>query len=159
MPTYVENTHILVSEFACHCCGALPVDLYNDEKELGPEFFLLFKIYEEIRAARGGGPLAVISGYRCRDYEKALYDVSLTPGGHFAAKGFISVHPFGLALDLGGKDRADQENIVKIARTMKPTPRIGWKTYQQAGQTTVHIDLGFLIMPRYSKDLQRGVEW
>lgn len=159
MSDLMQGSHITKAEYACHHCGALPIGFFDDEGELGPEYTILFQAFEKIRSGRGDKPLAVISGYRCLGHEKALFLASIQPGTGIAAKAFMSVHPFGLALDLRGEDTADQEKIVRLARALSPVPRIGWKSYRKAGQTTVHIDYGYLIEPRYSEALVPGMEW
>lgn len=153
-----KGSNIWLSEYACHHCGTLPVGLFDDEGEMDPARAILFQAFEKIRAGRGGTELGVTSGYRCRDHEKALFLDGIKPGAN-VTKAFMSVHPFGLALDVQGKDKADQDLIVRLARALKPIPRIGWRDYRKNGSFIVHIDYGYLIEPRYSPDLEPGVEW
>jgi hypothetical protein len=157
--TFVEDTHILLSEYACKHCGALPPGLRDLDGDIHIEYQVLFRAYEQIREKRGGVPLAVISGYRCEAHQQAEYDAWVLGGEKGAIHALFSVHLFGLALDLGAVSKVDQIGIVKLARELKPQPRIGWKQYQDAGIYTVHIDYGYLIEPIYSKDLVAGAEW
>lgn len=139
------GTHIALSEYRCRCCGALPPDLYAADGELGVEYGILFRAFEEIRAGLGG-PISV-SGFRCPKRNKAV-------GGED-----MSVHLFGLALDLDLGDEAEVRQAVEIARRLFMAPRIGWKRYLAEGKTLVHIDYGYLIVPRFSPALVRGKEW
>lgn len=156
---FVDDTHILLSEYACRHCGTLPPGFRDPDGEIGIEFQVLFRAFEAIRLKRGNVPLSILSGYRCEEHEQAEYDAWVLGGKKGAVHGFTSVHVFGLALDLGAVSKVDQIGIVKLARELKPRPRIGWKQYQDAGIYTVHIDYGQLIEPRYSQNLVSGAEW
>lgn len=155
----VDNTHILLAEYACPHCGALPPGFHDEDGEINLEYQVLFRAFESIRLKRGNVPLAVTSGYRCVDHEQALYDEWVLDGKKGAVHGFLSVHLFGLALDLGAISKVDQIGIVQLARELKPRPRIGWKQYQDEGIYIVHIDYGHLIAPLPSSKFVVGAEW
>lgn len=159
MKTYIGNTHVLVSEYACKHCGRLPPRVLDDEFEMNLEYQVLFRGYEEIRRQRGDKPLGVASGYRCLKHEQALYDTWLLAGRPGEVHGFLSAHVFGLALDLDCNDLVDQDLIVSIARKLIPRPRIGWKQYRSVGSLLVHIDYGQLIQPCPTLDFTAGLEW
>ena len=160
MPSnYIGNTHILVSEYACPHCGKLPPGITDEDGEMGLEYQVLFRAFEEIRHQRGDRPLGVTSGYRCLEHERDLYDAWLLAGKPGEVHGFLSVHAFGLALDLAPSSWDDQARIVSIARTLKPRPRVGWKQYKSVGSLLVHIDYGQLVTPCPTKNYTAGVEW
>jgi hypothetical protein len=144
------GAHISREEFCCRCCGQLPPDFYNEENEPSIEYILLFNCFEEIRQIYGK-PIPIESGFRCREHSMKLF-------GDHQISSPISVHLFGLALDLV-PPKEDIEKIVKIARLTTPKPRIGWKDYMDEPNPHVHIDLGWLIIPRWSNDLVKGAEW
>jgi hypothetical protein len=156
---YIGKTHITVQEYACHHCGRLPRGLMDEDLEISLEYQILFAGFEEIREKRGGTPLAVTSGYRCRDYEQSMYDAWVAGGKKGMVNGFLSVHMFGLALDLQATSPKDQALIVALARKLKPAPRIGWANYKKSGSLMVHIDYAQFIQPSPSDDFQEGVEW
>jgi hypothetical protein len=156
---YIGNTHVLVSEYACKHCGQLPPRFLDDVFEMNLEYQVLFRGYEEIRRQRGDKPLGVTNGYRCLKHEQDLYDAWLLAGRPGEVHGFLSVHVFGLALDLVCDSWSDQALIVSIARKMTPRPRIGWKQYKSAGSLLVHIDYGQMIQPCPTINLSAGVEW
>lgn len=156
---YIENTHVTVDEYACRHCGKLPPDLLDEDGEMGLVYQVLFRGYEAIRAGRGGAPLVVTDGYRCREAEQESYDRWVAAGKPGAVHGFLSVHMFGLAMDLRATSWADQSLIVSLARRLRPKPRIGWKQYKTVGSMTVHIDYGQLIDPSPTTSFKAGVEW
>lgn len=144
---FIEGTKVLLSEYQCSCCGELPVDFLSDIDEgsgapmIAYEYSLLFAIYDDI-IDEFGRRIPISSGYRCRKKQSTF-----------------SVHSFGLALDLDVNNKDEVMRVVKIARKHRLAPRIGWQKYLDCGQTFVHIDIGYLIYPRWSKSLERGVEW
>jgi hypothetical protein len=158
---YIGNTHILVSEYACPHCGGLPPRMLDEDGEMNLEYGVLFRGFEEIRRQRGDKPLGVTKsgGYRCLDHEQALYETWIRAGKPGEVHGFLSVHMFGLALDLACNDWVDQALIVSIARKLNPRPRIGWKQYRSVGSMLVHIDYGQLIQPCPTLNFTAGVEW
>jgi len=163
MKGYIPGTHILWSEYACKHCGELPPNFYNEDREISIEIAVLFNIFEQVRKMYGH-PISVTRGYSCLEYQEKIYlnkikaiygdlsevfriirDPNITP---------FSVHSFGLALDIQPSKR-DIPDVVKLLKAAEPLPRIGWKGYQ----SHIHFDLGFLIVPSYSKHLRRGAEW
>jgi len=154
MSRFFSKTHIYEVEYRCQCCGKLPPYFYvkvGDEKEISIEYVMLFSAFEEIRKQLGK-PIVINSGYRCEKHQMYLYKngISLTP---------YSTHFFGLALDLKAKDKDEAMKIVKIAKTIKPKLRIGWKAYIEKERPWVHIDVGYLICPKFSKKLREEAEW
>lgn len=156
---YVENTHILISEYACKHCGKLPPAFYDEDGEMGLAYQVLFRGFENIRDGRGGGSLIVSNGYRCVDYEQGLYDAWVLAGRPGEVHGFLSAHVFGLALDIVAESWADQDRIVSLARRLRPSPRIGWRQYRTVGSRIVHLDYCSLIEPRPAAKFSAGVEW
>lgn len=156
---YLEDTHILTSEYACPHCGKLPPRFRNSDGDIDLPYLALFRAYEQIRAARGGQALAIENGYRCLDYNRALYEAWVAGGKKGAAHAFCSTHMFGVALDLTPVSVVDQKGIVMLAKRVTPLLRIGWKQYMKAGVLLVHIDYGQFIEPAYSSDLVAGAEW
>jgi len=159
MPKPNVSPNITFDEYACQHCHKLPPGFLDDDLQLSLEYQILFKGFEEIREKRGGKPLGVESGYRCRDHEQALYDAWVEGGKKGAVHGFLSIHLFGLALDLTPIDWVDQAKIVKLARALKPKPRIGWAQYKKSGSLLVHIDYGQFVQPCPTLDFQPGLEW
>jgi len=110
-----------------------------------------FDIFKEIRE-KWGRPINITSGYRCVKRQKDLYDQDISSA-------VISVHNFGLALDLDCSDEYEVRSMVKLIKEVCPELRIGWQAYLNRGQSFVHIDCGYMINPPYSKKLVRGAEW
>jgi uncharacterized protein YcbK (DUF882 family) len=148
MSKYIDR-YILEVEYRCNHCGALPVDFYKD-REISIEYISLFESFGRIREEYGK-PIPITSGYRCTEHQIYLYEqgISSTP---------YSTHIFGLALDLC-PPKEDIEKIVKIASKIEPKLRIGWRKYLNSAIPHVHIDNAYLIIPRYSKNLNPGVKW
>lgn len=94
----------------------------------------------------------IISGYRCTDYQTMLFEQkkSRTP---------YSVHIFGLALDIDVHNETDVHGLVNIIRAIDDDMRIGYLEYLEKMQTFVHVDMGYLISPRYSSVLREGARW
>jgi hypothetical protein len=160
MSPQIGNTHVSVEEYACPHCHQLPprfIDPVDHEMDL--IYQVVFRGFESIREQRGGKPLSVTSGYRCLVHEQALYDAWLLAGKPGEVHGYLSVHLFGVALDLAAVDFDDQALIVSIARKLTPRPRIGWAQYKSVGSSLVHIDYGQLIQPCPTLNFTSGVEW
>jgi len=134
------SPHISLAEYACHCkfCGnSLPPDFKRDEDGEWPTIFeALFSRFEGIREIYGQS--IPVTGYRCPRHE-------LNVSGKT-----ISVHIFGLALDCTG----DVDRLSSIVEENYPELRMG--TYADGH---IHIDVGYLIHPRYSVDLAEGARW
>lgn len=156
---FIQDTHILLSEYVCPHCGLLPVGFYDSDGDIGLGFACLFRGFEAIREARGGRPLTITSGYRCLEHEKKMFVDYVRNGMTGSPKALCSPHLFGLALDITPESVADRDLILKLARQQKPKPRIGWKQYQDAGELLIHLDYAFLISPKYDEALAPGVEW
>lgn len=141
--------YILRTEYECHHCKALPPGI--DLKNLQIAYELLFGRFKEIRES-WGGPLQISSGYRCTDYQGLLIKQGKSRSPY-------SVHIFGLALDIDVHDDADVRKLVKIVEMIDPDLRIGYKEYLEKMQSFIHIDMGYLISPKYSQVLREGARW
>jgi uncharacterized protein YcbK (DUF882 family) len=150
MSKYIEGTHITWDEYKCRHCGALPPDFYKDG-EISVEYYMIFQAFELIRGA-WGEPITVNSGYRCLTHQLNLFRQRRSPTP-------LSVHLFGLALDLKCKDAEEVESMYKVAKAVPSKLRIGWQEYIDKPKPWIHIDLGHMIVPRYSEKLRPGAEW
>jgi len=170
------GTHIYEVEYRCSCCGKLPPNFYIDG-EISIEYAILFSCFEQIRDGYGnlyglknGKAIPINRGYSCSKHQlhiflrkvrekygalsdeniiKIINETSMTP---------YSVHIFGIALDIM-PPIADIFKVVQIAKKTKPKLRIGWKAYQNNFHPHIHIDVGWMICPKYSKKLREGAEW
>ena len=129
--------HILLSEYRCPCCGAIPYD----EEGLGQRE--LFEAYEAIRSTLNR-PLRITSGFRCPKHNA---DIGGEP---------FSIHLFGLALDIDAKDIGEVESLVAAVNLTAPNLRMG--IYTKA-ETFVHIDTGYRIIPRVLRAWHPGARW
>jgi uncharacterized protein YcbK (DUF882 family) len=136
--------YITKKDYACHHCGKLPPFYEPDYPSIIHE--ILFDRFKQIRDS-WGKPLHIDSGYRCQEHNKAV-------GGEE-----WSVHCFGLALDLGVDNEEEVHQLVHVAETIDPDLRIGFQRYLDKGQHLVHIDVGYLINPRFSLNLHEGARW
>lgn len=146
---------ILYSEYECKCCHRLPPEFYyngggrvDDVPYLYRELFRGFKRLRE----RWARPIDITSGYVCLKHQKELYKQGVKSV-------LISVHNFGLALDLDCSTKEETESLAHLARKMCPAFRIGYQAYLYRGQTFIHIDTGYRINPSYSKKLIEGASW
>jgi hypothetical protein len=138
--------HVLQTEYCCQHCGKLPPDLVKGPQGFYPiPYEILFESYADIR--RGWGRPIHLFGYRCPEHELQVSGKDVT------------VHVFGLALDLGLADHElDQlDPLVNLVIERRPELRIG--TNRRPGFIHVHIDVGYLITPRYSLVLVPGARW
>ena len=131
------SKYILRSEYECPCCGELPTDFdvypYED----------FFDLFDNIRE-EWGKPIDINSGYRCPEHNAYV-------GGNP-----LSVHIFGLALDLDCEDDDEVDDLYSHIIGMYPSLRIG----QYKGDNTfIHIDRGFEITPRASIKWHEGARW
>jgi len=133
--------YITREEFECPCCGKFPPDFNEDNPmELYQKLFDSFAIIRK----KYGSPIHISSGYRCPTHNKAI-------GGNQ-----ISVHMFGLALDL---DLPNVEETHKVAGIIeKHLPHLRMGIYTQ-GASFIHIDIGHLIVPRMSEHWYMGCRW
>ena len=139
------TTLVPKDKYVCRCCGKLPPSFYVDG-EVGVEYLMLFSVYEDL-CTEMWKPAPITSGYRCPAYNKQV-------GGES-----ISVHIFGLALDITPKDEDEAKKIVGILKANDLKPRIGWRQYLKEGKRLVHFDLGWLITPKWSASLRQNAEW
>ena len=131
------SKYITHDEYACHCCGSLPPDLYTSIA-----YKKFFSIFDSLRES-WGKPIRV-SGFRCWDRNAAV-------GG-----GPQSVHLFGLALDCDCKDVDETLRLESHILERAPYLRIG--VYTVSG-TFIHIDSGYSINPRAVHEWRRGARW
>lgn len=147
--------YILMKEYECSHCSRLPPAFYHDDggrKDYPPYVYKeFFDIFKEIRE-KWGKPIPITSGYRCIKHQRNLYDQGISSA-------VISVHDFGLALDLACSDEYEVKSMVKLIERVCPELRIGHMAYLHRGQSLVHIDIGYMINPPYSKKLYRGARW
>ena len=140
MPKYPNvSPHITHEEFSCHHCEKLPPDFFIF-KQMYQE---LFDVFEHARLMMKK-PLPVESGYRCVTHNKAV-------GGSD-----LSVHLFGLALDINMETEEDAKKLYAIINKDRPDVRLG---LYRAKPRLVHFDVGYLITPRATFNWQRGVRW
>lgn len=146
---------ILYSEYQCSHYSKLPPMFYDTDgqrKNVIPYIYKeFFDIFREIRE-KWGKSIPINSGYRCIKYQKNLYDQG-------TSSAVLSVHNFGLALDLDCKDEYEVKSMVKLIEGICPELRLGYQAYLHRGQSFVHVDCGYLIYPPYSKKLDRGARW
>lgn len=146
---------ITYREYECSHCHRLPPLFYHDDGDrqgVVPYIYSeFFDIFREIRE-KWGRSIPITSGYRCIKHQKDLYDQGISSA-------ILSVHMFGLAMDLDCKDEYEVKGMVKLIKRICPELRIGHQAYLHRGQSFIHIDCGYLINPPYSKKLHRGAEW
>ena len=154
MRKYIAD-FITFKEYECSCCHHLPPEFYYNgggRVDSPPYIYReLFNSFKTIRE-KWGRPINISSGYRCLKKQKELFDQDMTSA-------IISVHNFGLALDLDCSDEEETRSMVKFIKRHCPELRLGWQTYLYKGQSFCHIDTGYRISPSYSKKLVRGAEW
>jgi uncharacterized protein YcbK (DUF882 family) len=146
---------IAYKEYECHCCSRLPPEFYyNGGGRVDSPPYLYRELFDSFKTIREkwGRPINISSGYRCLKKQKELFDQDMTSA-------IISVHNFGLALDLDCSDEEETKSLVKFIKRFCPDLRLGWQTYLYKGQSFIHIDTGYRISPSYSKKLYRGNEW
>ncbi|MFX0198562.1 MAG: D-Ala-D-Ala carboxypeptidase family metallohydrolase [Candidatus Hodarchaeota archaeon] len=127
------SKYLLKVEYLCPCCGEYPPDF--DLENPGQNFRLTFDAFDSIRDFYGG-PLNV-KGFRCTKHNAKVTDSA------------ISVHPFGLALDISG----DVRRLVEIVEKHFSHLRMG--IYPRH----IHIDIGYLIYPRATVHWCKGIRW
>jgi uncharacterized protein YcbK (DUF882 family) len=104
---------------------------------------IFFSKFKEIRE-EWGKPIQISSGYRCLKKNAA-------EGGKD-----VSVHLFGLALDLNLPTVGDVFELDDIIETLHPDLRRGMYT---VAYTFIHIDAAWLITPRISLAWSQGARW
>jgi len=149
------SKYITYKEYQCSHCRRLPPMFYDTDgqrKDVIPYVYKeFFDIFREIRD-KWKRAIPITSGYRCIKHQKSLYDQGVSSA-------VLSVHNFGLALDLDFSDEYEVKSMVKLIKQICPELRIGHQAYLHRGQSFVHIDAGYLIYPPYSKKLYRGASW
>jgi len=147
--------YITTKEYQCSHCNRLPPAFYDhDGQRLSYTPYIykeFFEVFKEIRG-KWGRPIPITSGYRCVRHQRDLYDQGVSSA-------ILSVHNFGIALDLDCSDKYEVNSMVKLIKEICPELRIGWQAYLHRGQSFVHIDCGYMINLPYSKKLVRGAEW
>jgi uncharacterized protein YcbK (DUF882 family) len=121
--------YITTAEYACKCCDGLPPDLQTD-----PAYQVLFNAFKDIRE-EWGNPIKITSGYRCPMHNSMV-------GGSA-----LSVHQWGLALDMDCKDVDEVYELEFVIENLYPQFRRG--RYADSG-SFIHIDVAYLIHPRAS---------
>ena len=154
MSKYIAR-FITFKEYECRCCHRLPPDFYyNGGGRVESPPYLYRELLDRFKTIREkwGKAINITSGYVCLKHQKDLYEqgIKIT---------MISVHNFGLALDLDCSDEEETKSMAKFIRRFCPELRMGWKSYLYRGQSFIHIDTGFRISPVYSKKLCAGAEW
>ncbi len=133
--------YITRREYECHHCNELPPDFNAEALLVAYElFFNSFKLIRE----EWGKPIHINSGYRCPEH-------NLIIGGKP-----LSVHQFGLALDLDCKDVDEVYRMDSLIESMYPNLRRGRYT---RNATFIHIDSGYLIRPRASYQWKEYIRW
>ena len=147
--------YVLVKEYECSCCSRLPPNFYyNGGGRVESLPYLYRELFDGFKSIREkwGKPINITSGYVCLKHQKDLYEQGI--------KGtLISVHNFGLALDLDCSDEEETKSMAKFIRRSCPELRMGWQSYLHKGQSFIHVDTGYRITPLYSKKLVRSAEW
>lgn len=123
---------------------------------------LLIEVFEKIRGYFGKS-IHINSGYRTAEKQKSLIEQ-----GYKAAK--VSPHCRGFAFDLDAS--RDAETLLDICRVVSKeygrVIRIGWKSYWDAGQKFIHIDVApaAYLAAQYQDDgafpeawKTKGAEW
>ena len=128
--------HIMLSEYQCPCCGAIPYDTES------PGHRELFDAYEAIRTTLNR-PLRINSGFRCPKHNA---DIKGKP---------FSVHLFGLALDIQTRDKDEFDSLIAAVNLMAPDLRMEIP----AVGTWVHFDTGYRIVPRVLQEWHIGARF
>ena len=154
MRKYISK-YITYKEYECSHCRRLPTLFYHDDggrKNTVPTIYVpLLEAFKDIRT-RWGGPIKISSGYRCVKHSKQMFEDGISSA-------YLSTHVFGMALDLDMPNEEAVKSLVKLIEKYQPELRIGYNSYLYRGQSLIHIDMGFLISPPYSRKLYRGCRW
>lgn len=147
--------YVLVREYECSCCSRLPPEFYyNGGGRVDSPPYIYRELFDGFKTIREkwGRPINISSGYRCIKKQKELHEQGMTSA-------IISVHNFGLALDLDNSNEEETKSMVKFIKRFCPDLRLGYRSYLYKGQSFIHIDTGYRISPSYSKKLVRSAEW
>lgn len=133
--------YITRSEYECPCCNKFPPDFDEDNP-----MELYQKLFDSFLAIRKkyGSPIKINSGYRCPAHNKAI------DGND------ISIHMFGLALDLDLPNVEETYKVAGIVETQLSHLRMGLYVNNAS---FIHIDIGYLITPRISEHWHQGARW
>ncbi len=158
MSKYISD-FILTTEYQCSCCHHLPPEFYYNGERRGDIPILYDELFDKFQLIREKWGRAIPigkwgkdGGYRCLKRQANLFDQEISTV-------YLSVHNFGLSIDMDLDSEKDVRSMVKLIKTYCPELRIGWKGYLHKGQTFIHIDTGYRIRPIYSEKLYRGNEW
>lgn len=143
METKYVAPYILKAEYVCRHCGKLPPSISNwSPMSFDAPFENLFKVFEKLRKA-WGREIRITSGYRCPEHNRAV-------GGSY-----LSVHLFGLALDLSFPTNQAFLDFYEIINKTAGFLRIG----RYDDMKLIHVDVGYLIYPKATNDWVRGMRW
>ena len=140
------SKYLSKAEYQCsclHCGGSFPPDLYDEDGELAVVYETFFSAFDDIREMFGKA-IKINSGFRCVKHNQ---DIGGEPN---------SVHTFGLALDMDGKNAAEVEWLAECVEKTHDELRMG--KYLTSG-TFVHCDAGYNIWPRASERWKSGIRW
>lgn len=135
------SPYITFKEYQCPCCDQLPPSFINGEVPLKHEMF--FSKWKWIRE-EWGKPIPISSGYRCPLHNS------------FVGGKALSIHQWGLALDLDLGTPEEVDAVAEIIENIAPELRMG--VYKRTG-TFIHIDSGYLIHPIASPSWREGARW
>ena len=133
--------HITENEYKCKCCSNYPPDF--DIDDIPVPYEILFDSFKAIREA-WDKPIRITSGYRCPMHNAMV-------GGKV-----LSVHMFGLALDLDCKDIDEVYDLDELIEDTAPDLRRG--RYTEWG-SFIHIDCGYFIYPSASTAWVEKKRW
>jgi len=140
VPEYIAP-YITLPEYRCYCCGLLPPVF--EEDVISEAYRELFEQFAIIRN-EWGQPIPITSGYRCPEHNKRIGGSSL------------SIHMFGLALDMGFLSIDSVSSVAEIVNDLCPDLRMG--VYKDKG-TFIHIDTGYFITPKASHKWRKRARW
>jgi hypothetical protein len=123
---------ILRSEYACKCCGRIPLEVYGPIVEMPTLYYILFESFRWFRED-WGKPVNITSGYRCPKHNLEIGGVE------------YSLHLFGGALDMQFRDDEETVRAAKAIDDSCSDLRMGVYLH---GQRRLHVDVGYLVMPR-----------
>jgi len=135
--------YILRQEYECHHCHSLPCEIFGDWVDYPWFYFSLFEAFGNFRKA-WGKPVNITSGYRCLERNKEVGGV------------LLSVHIFGGALDMKFRDDEETANAARAVDDTSPFLRMGVYLH---GQSRLHVDVGYLVIPKMREAWVAGARW